>query len=229
MGDSVQLQLAGETVELLGERALYRPAHRALLIADLHLGKADVFRRAGIGLPAGGTAHDLERLDALLAHRDVQALWILGDLLHGPAPRAAWHRRWSAWREQHCALRVIAIRGNHDRALAGADLHIEAAGEQVKMARSYCATTHCRTLPVTYCAGICIHWPSFRGCRGAGRRSGCANASPSCRRSRSSPQASCRAARRRAPGCLRGRRCDGITDTLASAANAPADAATQSG
>ncbi|RBC79810.1 phosphoesterase, partial [Xanthomonas oryzae pv. oryzae] len=89
MGDSVQLQLAGETVELLGERALYRPAHRALLIADLHLGKADVFRRAGIGLPAGGTAHDLERLDALLAHRDVQALWILGDLLHGPAPRAA--------------------------------------------------------------------------------------------------------------------------------------------
>ncbi|RBD77516.1 phosphoesterase, partial [Xanthomonas oryzae pv. oryzae] len=47
MGDSVQLQLAGETVELLGERALYRPAHRALLIADLHLGKADVFRRAG--------------------------------------------------------------------------------------------------------------------------------------------------------------------------------------
>ncbi|RBC16105.1 phosphoesterase, partial [Xanthomonas oryzae pv. oryzae] len=25
MGDSVQLQLAGETVELLGERALYRP------------------------------------------------------------------------------------------------------------------------------------------------------------------------------------------------------------
>ncbi|RBH37051.1 phosphoesterase, partial [Xanthomonas oryzae pv. oryzae] len=26
MGDSVQLQLAGETVELLGERALYRPA-----------------------------------------------------------------------------------------------------------------------------------------------------------------------------------------------------------
>lgn len=132
MGDSVQLQLAGETVELLGERALYRPAHRALLIADLHLGKADVFRRAGIGLPAGGTAHDLERLDALLAHRDVQALWILGDLLHGPAPRAAWHRRWSAWREQHCALRVIAIRGNHDRALAGADLHIEAAGEQVE-------------------------------------------------------------------------------------------------
>ncbi|MCF8809190.1 ligase-associated DNA damage response endonuclease PdeM [Xanthomonas campestris pv. campestris] len=132
MADSVHLTLAGEPVELLGERALYRPAQRALLIADLHLGKADVFRRAGIGLPAGGTEHDLERLDALLASRPVDALWILGDLLHGPAPRAAWHRRWSAWRERHCALQVIAIRGNHDRALAGADLHIEAAGEQVE-------------------------------------------------------------------------------------------------
>ncbi|MEE7547733.1 hypothetical protein HF319_12415, partial [Xanthomonas sp. Kuri4-1] len=57
MEASVRQVLAGETVELLGDRALYRPARRALLIADLHLGKADVFRRAGIGLPAGGTGH----------------------------------------------------------------------------------------------------------------------------------------------------------------------------
>ncbi len=129
---SVRQVLAGETVELLGDRALYRPARRALLIADLHLGKADVFRRAGIGLPAGGTGHDLDRLDALLAQRPADTLWILGDLLHGPAPRAAWHRRWGAWRERHAGLRVVAIRGNHDRALRGAGLAIEAAGEQVE-------------------------------------------------------------------------------------------------
>ncbi|OQP76078.1 phosphoesterase [Xanthomonas phaseoli pv. syngonii LMG 9055] len=171
MGDSVQLQLAGETVELLGERALYRPAHRALLIADLHLGKADVFRRAGIGLPAGGTAHDLERLNALLDQRDVRTLWILGDLLHGPAPRAAWHRRWSAWRERHCALRVIAIRGNHDRALAGAELHIEAAGEQVEdgpfvlrhdplphpTGHVLCGHLH----PLAKLPGLSRRWPAF--------------------------------------------------------------------
>ncbi|MBB3856972.1 hypothetical protein FHY29_002345 [Xanthomonas arboricola] len=171
MGDSVQLQLAGETVELLGERALYRPAQRALLIADLHLGKADVFRRAGIGMPAGGTAHDLERLDALLQQRTVDALWILGDLLHGPVPRAAWHRRWSAWRERHCALRVIAIRGNHDRALAGADLHIEAAGEQVEDGPFVLrhdplphATRHvlCGHLhPLAALPGMSRRWPAF--------------------------------------------------------------------
>ncbi len=132
MADSLVLELAGETVELLGERALYRPGRRALLIADLHLGKADVFRRAGIGLPAGGTGHDLERLDALLSARAVDTLWVLGDLLHGPAPRAAWHRRWCAWRERHAPLRIVAIRGNHDRALRGAGLAIEAVGEQVE-------------------------------------------------------------------------------------------------
>lgn len=132
MADSVAIALAGEPVQLLGARALYRPQRRALLVADLHLGKADVFRRAGIALPAGGTGHDLERLDALLARHEVGTLWILGDLLHGPAPRAAWHRHWCAWRERHPALRVVALRGNHDRALRGDVLGIEAAGEQVE-------------------------------------------------------------------------------------------------
>ena len=67
MAHEWQTELGGESVLLLGARALYRPASQALLIADLHLGKGDAFRRAGIGLPRGGTLHDLERLDALLA------------------------------------------------------------------------------------------------------------------------------------------------------------------
>ena len=132
MADSLVLSLAGEPVELLGARALYRPRRRMLLIADLHLGKADVFRRAGIALPAGGTGHDLERLNALLARHPIEALWILGDLLHGPAPRATWYRHWCAWRERHPALQVVALRGNHDRALNSRALGIEAVGEQLE-------------------------------------------------------------------------------------------------
>ncbi len=132
MRDSLLLTLGGEDVALLGDRALYRPSRRALLIADLHLGKADVFRRAGIGMPAGGTGYDLERLDTLLDRHPVDSLWILGDVLHGPAPRAAWHRRWRSWRERHAALRVVAVRGNHDRGLPGADLGIEDVGESVQ-------------------------------------------------------------------------------------------------
>ena len=55
MADELLLLRAGESLVLLGERALYWPTRQALLIADLHLGKADVFRRAGIALPSGGT------------------------------------------------------------------------------------------------------------------------------------------------------------------------------
>jgi len=120
--------LAGEPVLLLGGRALYRPQVRALLLADLHLGKGDTFRRAGIAVPGGGTAHDLQRLDTLLATHPARVLWILGDLLHGPAPRAHWLAAWQAWRARHPELRIRVLRGNHDRALDTDALGVEDAG-----------------------------------------------------------------------------------------------------
>ncbi|GHA71934.1 ligase-associated DNA damage response endonuclease PdeM [Cognatilysobacter bugurensis] len=129
MRAALELHIAGEPVQLLADRALYWPRHRRLLIADLHLGKADVFRRAGIGLPRGGTTHDLQRLDALVDATGATALWVLGDVLHGPAPDAAWRARWGAWREANPELHVAALVGNHDRALAQAGLGIELLGE----------------------------------------------------------------------------------------------------
>jgi len=123
--------IAGEPVELLGDRALYWPRHARLLIADLHLGKADVFRRAGIGLPRGGTGHDLDRLSQLVDAHNAAELWILGDVLHGPNHDTAWQHRWRQWRARHAALRVAALVGNHDRALARADLGIELLGDAV--------------------------------------------------------------------------------------------------
>ncbi len=131
MPASVEWPIAGEPMRLFGERALYWPARQRVLIADLHLGKADAFRRAGIGLPSGGTQHDLQRLTALLADTHARELWILGDVLHGPAPQAAWRDHWNRWRGDHPATRVVAITGNHDRALLNARLDIELAGASV--------------------------------------------------------------------------------------------------
>ena len=131
MAASIEITLAGETVQLLGDRALHWPARDRLLIADLHLGKADVFRHAGIGLPSGGTLHDLSRLDDLLAATQSRELWILGDVLHGPALPSRWRDGWNQWRVRHQALRVVALTGNHDRALAKAGLDIELAGALV--------------------------------------------------------------------------------------------------
>lgn len=125
MADELLLLRAGESLVLLGERALYWPTRQALLIADLHLGKADVFRRAGIALPSGGTGEDLNRLQALLDRYACRELWILGDILHGPAHRAAWYQQWLAWRERNAALDVHVLRGNHDRHLPHAQLLVQ--------------------------------------------------------------------------------------------------------
>ena len=132
MAASLEITLRGETLQLLGDRALHWPARRRLLIADLHLGKADVFRHAGIGLPSGGTAHDLARLDGLLASTGSRELWILGDVLHGAALPSRWRDSWEHWRARHLLLRVVALTGNHDRALAKAGLDIELAGTLVE-------------------------------------------------------------------------------------------------
>lgn len=125
------VDIAGERLELLGERAVHWPRRRRLLVADLHLGKADLFRRAGIGLPRGGTSRDLQRLSALLDQTAACELWILGDMLHGAAFPAQWRTRWEAWRISHPGLRIAVLSGNHDRALACAGLDIELLGDSI--------------------------------------------------------------------------------------------------
>ncbi|HEY0296930.1 MAG TPA: ligase-associated DNA damage response endonuclease PdeM [Bordetella sp.] len=126
---SLAVRLAGEPVVLLGERALYWPARRRLVIADLHLGKGHVFRRAGIAVPSGATQDDLARLAGLVAATAAHELWIVGDVLHGPASQASWRAAWTQWRRAHARLDVAALAGNHDRALDGAALGLRQLGE----------------------------------------------------------------------------------------------------
>lgn len=131
MAERIVVDIAGERMHLLADRALFWPARGRLLIADLHLGKGDVFRAAGIALPSGGTAHDLARLDRLIDATAARELWILGDLLHGATHHARWREGWDRWRSAHAGLRIAALRGNHDRHRDDAALEIDALGESV--------------------------------------------------------------------------------------------------
>jgi len=126
------LDVGGERLVALADRALHWPARGRLLIADLHLGKGDVFRRAGIAVPTGGTAHDLARIDALLESTGAHELLVLGDIVHGPVPEAAWRTQWLAWRAARPRLRVGVVAGNHDRALRTADLALELLPEVLR-------------------------------------------------------------------------------------------------
>lgn len=132
MDDGLALALAGEPMRLLADRALYWPARRRLLVADLHLGKADTFRAAGIALPSGGTALDLGRLATLARSTGATSAWILGDVLHGRSDLRAWRLAWHGFREATPALEIAVVDGNHDRALAGAGLDLALLGDAVE-------------------------------------------------------------------------------------------------
>lgn len=108
--------LAGAELWLLADKAIYYPEHRALLIADIHLGKAAAYRKLGQPAPHGTTQGNLQRLDRLLAAYPCDWLIFLGDFLHAPESHAAATlAAIEQWREQHPALIMTLIRGNHDQ------------------------------------------------------------------------------------------------------------------
>ena len=116
----------------LEQRAAYWEAHRWLVIADVHFGKAATFRARGVPVPHGTTKDNLQRIDALIDALDPAAVIVLGDFLHAreaqtPGTLQALH----AWRERRAGLDVVLVEGNHDRS-AGAlppGLKIDCAAE----------------------------------------------------------------------------------------------------
>jgi DNA ligase-associated metallophosphoesterase len=109
------IDLAGERVLLLPEKALYWPRLRVLAVADIHFGKAASFRALGVPVPRGTTAENLALLDLLLAAHDVAHIVFLGDFLHAKAAHApATLAALAQWRLRHPALRLTLVRGNHD-------------------------------------------------------------------------------------------------------------------
>lgn len=116
---AVTVEAGGESLTLLPQRAAYRTRCRTLFVADVHLGKAASFRRAGIPIPRGSTTETLERLAAVLALCAAERLVILGDLVHDATARDAAQDAFVQWRERHAALDVLLVGGNHDRRSGG--------------------------------------------------------------------------------------------------------------
>ena len=116
MDGSVEITHGGERLQLLPQRAVYWPAQRALIVADVHLGKGTAFRAMGLPVPSGSSAKDLQRLTALLAATAATRLIILGDLIHGhQSHQPALATALMAWRREQDLLDVLLVRGNHDR------------------------------------------------------------------------------------------------------------------
>ncbi len=112
----VRITCAGQSLRLLPQRCAFWEERRALLLADLHLGKSATFRHHGIALPEGDTAADLARLDSALVETNAESIIIVGDLFHAASARSATVMAiFAAWRAQHPELLVQLVIGNHDR------------------------------------------------------------------------------------------------------------------
>ena len=102
-------------LQLWPHKAAFDPDHGLLLVADAHLGKAVSFRRLGVPVPEATTATALAQLHALVAATGARGIVFLGDLLHSVRSHAAGTQAAvQAWRDQHPALDLTLVRGNHD-------------------------------------------------------------------------------------------------------------------
>jgi uncharacterized protein len=86
---ALTIDLCGESLVLLAERAAYRPARETLLVADPHFGKGAAFRAHGFAVPGGTTAETLARLGAAVEQTGARRIVFLGDFFHARAGRAA--------------------------------------------------------------------------------------------------------------------------------------------
>lgn len=108
--------LAGELVLLLPQKALYIPACKTLVLADVHIGKAASFRSRNFFAPDGISNFDLFRLSQMIHQFGAERLMILGDLVHSQDGMTSSEVEvFERFRAAHPGLSVTLILGNHDR------------------------------------------------------------------------------------------------------------------
>jgi DNA ligase-associated metallophosphoesterase len=108
----MSIELLGEEFRLLWQRGIYWPARRALLLADLHLGKVTHFRKSGLPLPARANERDVEELVDLINGLRPAKLFFLGDLFH-----SHYNPEWEMFgqiRRHFADVEFNLVPGNHD-------------------------------------------------------------------------------------------------------------------
>ena len=82
MDEFVSIEIRGQTLRLLPERAIYWEEGDLLILSDLHLGKSGHFRKNGIPAPANVHLDDLRGLLELADSLKPLAVLVIGDLFH---------------------------------------------------------------------------------------------------------------------------------------------------
>jgi DNA ligase-associated metallophosphoesterase len=94
------------------QRALYFPKLNTLIISDLHLGKINHFRKAGIAVPVAANQANTETLIKLIMEFKPSRVIFIGDLFHSHY-NAEWEVLGQVIRNfRSCSFELVP--GNHD-------------------------------------------------------------------------------------------------------------------
>lgn len=106
------IDLLDERFELLPQKGLYWTTRRILLLADLHIGKINHFRKSGIPVPHKANERNLELLVELVSVTKPARVLCLGDLFH-----SHYNPEWEVFGELVRHFSSVAfelVMGNHD-------------------------------------------------------------------------------------------------------------------
>ncbi len=106
------IEIRGERLTLLPEKAIFWKKENILIVSDVHLGKAGHFRKHGIPVPTTIHFRDLQTLSALIERYSASEIIFLGDLFHSDF-NAEW-RTFAKWMASYNSIDFILVRGNHD-------------------------------------------------------------------------------------------------------------------
>ncbi|MGB8169812.1 MAG: metallophosphoesterase [Chthoniobacteraceae bacterium] len=115
-------------------RAVWIEEHRALLVADTHLGYAWAHRQQGNLLPIAMAEDTLDRLQVLASEYAPREIIILGDVIHGAATAEAVLADLRRLHALDGGFPIRLIAGNHDVQLAAM---LERAGLEVAVVREF--------------------------------------------------------------------------------------------
>lgn len=104
--------IQNQTFYLLPEKVLFWKEQQAVILSDLHIGKASHFRKAGVPIPSHIHVNEFFVLDAIIAEYMPKQVLFVGDLFHSD-----FNQEWDlfyTWSHHYPEIEMILIKGNHD-------------------------------------------------------------------------------------------------------------------
>ncbi len=93
-------------------KSIFWEAQKILILSDIHLGKTNHFRKAGIPIPNAIGKNDLHKLTQDIQYYKPTQVIIVGDMFHSIANQE--HDAVSKWLANYAHITFTLVQGNHD-------------------------------------------------------------------------------------------------------------------